>query len=44
MLEGYAQFSEFISSDDPVIETRPGFEAGEQGAVTGTDRKGDSAG
>ncbi len=26
MLEGYAQFSEFISSDDPTIETRPGFE------------------
>jgi hypothetical protein len=43
MLEGYAQFSEFISSDDPVIETRPGFETGEQGSVTGTDRKGGSA-
>ena len=43
MLESYAQFSEFISSDDPVIETRPGFETGEQGAATGTDRKGDSA-
>ena len=43
MLEGYAQFSEFISSDDPVIETRPGFETGEQGSATGTDRKGDSA-
>ncbi len=26
MLEGYAQFIEFITSDDPVIETRPGFE------------------
>ena len=26
VLEGYAQFSDFISSDDPVIETRPGFE------------------
>ena len=43
MLEGYAQFSEFISSDDPVIETRPGFETGEQGSVSGTARKGDSA-
>jgi hypothetical protein len=28
MLEGYAQFSEFIRSDDPVIETQPGFETG----------------
>ena len=43
MLEGYAQFSEFISSDDPVIETRPGFETGEQGSVSGTERKGGSA-
>ena len=42
MLEGYAQFSEFISSDDPVIETRPGFDAGEQGSAIGTDRKEDS--
>ena len=25
-LEGYAQFMEEISSDDQVIETRPGFE------------------
>jgi hypothetical protein len=25
MLEGYAQFSEFITSDDPVVETRQGF-------------------
>ena len=43
MLEGYAQFSEFITSDDPVIETRPGFDAGGQGSGTRTDRKGDSA-
>jgi hypothetical protein len=26
MLEGYAQFCEYITSDDPVIETRPGLE------------------
>jgi hypothetical protein len=37
MLDGYAQFSEYITSDDPVIEMRPGFETGEQGSVTGTD-------
>ena len=43
MLEGYAQFSEFISSDGPMIETRPGFETGEQGSVTGAERKGGSA-
>jgi hypothetical protein len=43
MLEGYAQFSEFITSGDPVIETRPGFKTGGQGAVTGTDRKEGSA-
>jgi hypothetical protein len=43
MLEGYAQFSEFVSSDDPVIDTRPGFEAGQQGSVTGDERKEDSA-
>ncbi len=24
--EGYAQFSEDTTSDDPVVETRPGFE------------------
>jgi hypothetical protein len=33
-LEGYAQFMEEISSDDQVIETRPGFEV---------DRKEDQA-
>jgi hypothetical protein len=43
MLEGYAQFSEFISSDDPMIETRPGFETGEQGSVTSTGGREDSA-
>ena len=30
MLEGYAQFCEFITSDDPVIETRSAVDTGEQ--------------
>ena len=39
MLEGYAQFSEFVTSDDPVVEIRPGFETGEQGSLTDGARK-----
>jgi hypothetical protein len=26
MLEGYAQFSEYVTSEDPVIDTRDGLE------------------